>query len=86
MAGQDTSNTKHARIKRAFVDTVNTLCIFLAVRWFMGERIPGAGVLARMLLGLLCVIFVMEWLEQDPSAVVGVARANVASKVLGMAS
>ena len=64
---------------------LSTICIYLAVRWAMGDPLPGAVVLVRMAFALLLLIYVMEWLEDDSSqAVVGVARANVGSKVLDM--
>ena len=78
---------KHDKIKHVFRETVTTLCVFLAVRWSLGEKMPTLWVVGKMLVSLLAVIYILELLEDDASdSIVGVARANCASAVLGMVS
>ena len=87
MAETPPPRAKHDKIKHVFRETAMTMSVYLAVRWGLGERLPSLSVLGKMLLCLLAVISVLELLEDDASdSVVGVARANCASAVLGMAS
>ena len=75
----------HVNVRRVLRDTFTTLCVFVAVRWAMGEPLPTLAVVVKMLLALTAVIYIMEWLDDNSSdTVVGVARANTASQVLGM--